>query len=1292
MKTKFSKRILSLFLAVLMISTAIPFVSLSANAADTASSTEKTHYLMSYFKDDTTNGQAVRFAVSENGKKFTPLNNNNQVINQTLGRLACRDPYLFYGQDGYYYIVATDMDCNISKGSTWGDWWNNTNSIIFWRSKDLVNWTDETVISIASMFSDNWVGRAWAPQVIWDANHTNGDGTTGAYMVYLGVAHDGIPDAATYNSKWHTDMTYIYTTDLLDISKYETPQALFSEPITVDGRHRIDGDIYYDGSQYIMYYSDYGDSGTLDETYTNKTYYATSANINGPYVSVLDDAHLVYSKRMEGFTTYTLSDGTLMAFGDCNNDSEPTTNLFKFKSGPMSKVESVTDLGNIDGKGSRVRHGSIISITQKEYDYLRINDFAFRMADSDTIWQNAGQAYSAYLTAKQYFDSYYYGENSAEMSDSTVSTNTTAVTRAQLDDKISALQSALNNMTAISPATVQQGPAGSAQGIGFSGDYKNGVRKDDAPNNYDPAYYYNNLLYSPLCSDYAALTSELQTANYLGKNAYVQLTIYHPETVVLFDSNLMTLPILMNSHSRREGNLLAGKHKVFSAFPSSSEIFFNEYWYGDQTDTAINFIYPLASQSNRPGFSSSKLSDGVARDRDKHYKYSNRLIVNQNIDFRGEYTYEITPNWTVFCGGNDHSKTNYLEGSATSSNHIYVIDYAGIAKDFSIKNLDSYDINSSNVSSLISYMDSNASKLDPSATSVSYSGGVSTAVSSYNTQAKSITSTVKNYSLVSSNAYDLLRTAIENSPLKVNDNCYANWQAYIDARKTAINAINTVASANTYATTYDSKTIENIANALNTARAALIPEGEHKYQYNTEANNLATFKCTVKPDAHSSVNNVDVQNYNTLAMIYDTLDTSVFTSKGLEAVEDAKADFDAMKTTVTANPQTLIDNCVSTLLNAINSNTTDTNIKNQYKVTFKVSLNGTETTVFENKLCDYGKVETLNASAYVGGATCTNWKIEAGGTTKNAAYESNQYSVLVQSDTVVTAYCTTNSDVVIITDQYGATLYSIPATAGQSITISGNTVTVNGVPYTVPNMPYLAITGFTVNGIKTNSATVASGTTTIKPISAYSTDALYTIKLDNSKVESGVKYDDRITVTSDVANAYALAIKVGTDYSIAAYGTTYEFYANRDMEFFTVTGSNGNYSINGSTVTDALMIHNLDYKLPFVYSAAACTDTTNKKFTTFSAYTTAIPDDVNVKVVEVGTLYTKDDSADLVIGSANVYASVNKYHIDFSNQYSLSIKNGVGNGVRTRAYVKYNYKLASGETIEAVSYGNICSL
>ena len=1290
MKTKFSKRILSLFLAVLMISTAIPFVSLSANAADTTSSTEKTHYLMSYFKDDTTNGQAVRFAVSEDGVNFTPLNNNNQVINQTLGRLACRDPYLFYGQDGYYYVVATDMDCNISKGSTWGDWWNNSNSIIFWRSKDLVNWTDETVISIASMFSDKWAGRAWAPQVIWDANHTNGDGTTGAYMVYLGVAHDGIPDSSTYDSKWHTDMTYIYTTDLLDISKYETPQALFSEPITVDGRHRIDGDIYYDGSQYIMYYSDYGDSGTLDETYTNKTYYATSANINGPYVSVLDDAHLVYSKRMEGFTTYTLSDGTLMAFGDCNTDPNPTTNLFKFTSGPMSTIEEVADLGNIDGQGSRVRHGSIISITQKEYDYLRINDFAFRMADSDTIWQNAGQAYSAYLTAKQYFDSYYYGEDSSEMSDSTVSTNTTAVTRAQLDEKISALQSALNNMTAISPTTVQQGPAGSAQGIGFSGDYKNGVRKDDAPDNYDPAYYYNNLLYSPLCSASTAYTGDIQLYYQWGAGyCYLQVNMYHPETVVLHNDDLMTLPVLMDSYSRRTLSL-NGEHKLFSAFPSSSGIFFNEYWYGDKTDTSLNFIWPLTSTTNRPGFSSTDLSDGVTKSRGNNYKYSNRLIVDNNLSFNSEYFYDITPQWTFYCGNGSDSKTNYKTGSATSSNHIYVIDYAGIAKDFSIKNLDSYDINSSNVSSLISYMDSNASQLDPSATSVSYSSGVSAAVSNYNTQAKSITSTVKNYSLVSSNAYDLLRTAIENSPLKVNDNCYANWQAYIDARKTAINAINTVASANTYATTYDSKTIESIANALNTARAALVPEGEHKYQYNTEAYNLATFKCTVKPDVHSSVNNVDVQNYNTLAMIYDTLDTAVFTESGITAVNNAKAVFDAMKTTVTSNPQNLIDNCVSTLLNAINSNTTDTNIKNQYKVTFKVSLNGTEKPVFTEELYDYGSVAALDASAYVGDATCTNWKIEAGGTTKNAAYESNQYSVLVQSDTVVTAYCTTNSDVVVITDQYGATLYSIPTTAGQLITISGNTVTVNGVSYTVPNMPYLAITGFTVNGIETDSAEVASGTTTIKPISAYSTDALYTIKLDNSIVERDVKYDDRITVTTDTADAYALAIKVGTDYSIAAYGTTYEFYANRDMEFFTVTGSNGNYSINGTTVNDALMIHNLDYKLPFVYSAAACTDTSTNKFTTFSAYTTAVPE--GVTVVEVGTLYTKDNSADLVIGSANVYASVNKYHIDFSNQYSLSIKNGVGNGVRTRAYVKYNYKLASGETIEAVPYGNICSL
>ncbi len=107
---KMSKRILSVFLSLVMLATALPLASFTVTAAG-----EK--YLFAYFTGNTQDGQKIRFAVSEDGLKYTALNNNGPIITptQTAANNSsgyARDPYIQLGQDGNYYIIATDMDAS----------------------------------------------------------------------------------------------------------------------------------------------------------------------------------------------------------------------------------------------------------------------------------------------------------------------------------------------------------------------------------------------------------------------------------------------------------------------------------------------------------------------------------------------------------------------------------------------------------------------------------------------------------------------------------------------------------------------------------------------------------------------------------------------------------------------------------------------------------------------------------------------------------------------------------------------------------------------------------------------------------------------------------------------------------------------------------------------------------------------------------------------------------------------------------------------------------------------------
>lgn len=295
---------------------------------------KKDAYLFAYFTGNSTTQQRIHFAVSKDGYHFTPLNNNEEIITQTKGTLNCRDPYIFKGQDGYYYMIATDMDCNTG-------WWGNSTSMVIWRSADLINWTDETIIDMAQI-TNTWIGRCWAPQVIWDENEQK-------YMVYLSLYTDGDDNG--------TEIYYSYTDDLLDQSHYSYPQLLYKP---TSGKDAIDADIIFDKKTgtYYLYYKD-EDNATIC--------YVTSKNLTGPYSDASNPTKVLTSDvALEGCNSYFLNGtDTLVMLADAYLNGYFVLNISKDFQNFSTLDNSETTINEC-----QPRHGSVISISDAEYDSL----------------------------------------------------------------------------------------------------------------------------------------------------------------------------------------------------------------------------------------------------------------------------------------------------------------------------------------------------------------------------------------------------------------------------------------------------------------------------------------------------------------------------------------------------------------------------------------------------------------------------------------------------------------------------------------------------------------------------------------------------------------------------------------------------------------------------------------------------------------------------------------------------------------------------------------------------------
>ena len=354
-----------------------------ALSAQAQKSTSFAGYLFAYFEGggDKNLQEHLRFAVSEDAQNWYALNDNRPVVgSDSISESGgIRDPHILRGEDGCYYIVATDM-CTAKTG------WNENPGIVLMKSKDLVNWT-HAKINLGKdwpAFSDAyWV---WAPQTIYDQKAKK-------YMIYFTLQRTG-------DNRQSLITYYAYANK--DFTAFESePQKLFAAKYG-----SIDNDIVCKNGTYHLFYK--GNTKDANEV-KNGIQQATSKRLLGTWKEDFKylDAYAGTKTHVEGSSVFPLHDGSgqwmLMydLYGSGRYEYQLSKDLIHFSDKPLSFRKDFFP-----------RHGSVISVTkdelermQQKWGYVLKHEFESTgnpiirdkhtadpsvMVEGDTLWLFAG--------------------------------------------------------------------------------------------------------------------------------------------------------------------------------------------------------------------------------------------------------------------------------------------------------------------------------------------------------------------------------------------------------------------------------------------------------------------------------------------------------------------------------------------------------------------------------------------------------------------------------------------------------------------------------------------------------------------------------------------------------------------------------------------------------------------------------------------------------------------------------------------------------------------------------------
>ncbi|GIJ99508.1 hypothetical protein Aspvir_001641 [Aspergillus viridinutans] len=300
----------------------------------------KVGYLDFYWK---TEDESVYLALSDNSNplNFTTINGGKPIVSPTLGTKAVRDVSIIEGvgrDKGKYYLIGTDLDIDTT---TW-DKATRTGSrgIFVWESKDLIHWTSERLVTV----EDATAGMVWAPDAIWDPK-------AGKYLVHWASKFYAANDPNHTGSATTTEIIrYAHTSDFKTFTKPQTYIDLKTISVIDLSILRVDDNTF------VRFYVSGAASGPVVQVTRNGLF----GNWVTPSGTIKDSTHFEgpypFWDNVQPGKAYLVCDKVGSVTGLSPWVSTDVT------SGTFTPV-SGSNLGQL-------RHGSVLSVTKKQYDAL----------------------------------------------------------------------------------------------------------------------------------------------------------------------------------------------------------------------------------------------------------------------------------------------------------------------------------------------------------------------------------------------------------------------------------------------------------------------------------------------------------------------------------------------------------------------------------------------------------------------------------------------------------------------------------------------------------------------------------------------------------------------------------------------------------------------------------------------------------------------------------------------------------------------------------------------------------
>ncbi|KOV61383.1 hydrolase [Streptomyces sp. NRRL WC-3618] len=303
-------------------------------------------YMFSYFTGEgTSDGEQLYAALSKGNDplKWRELNNGKPVLTSTLGEKGLRDPFIIRSPEGdKFYQIATDLRIYGN-----GDWdasqRTGSKSIMVWESTDLVHWTDQRLVKV----SPDSAGNTWAPEAFYDAK-------LGSYVVFWASK---LYDNADHSGDTYNRMMYATTRDFRTFS---APKVWIDRGYSV-----IDSTMIKDSDTYYRFSKD--ERNNTSSTPNSKFIFEEKSD------SILNPSYDFVAEGI-GKGAMSAAEGPLVF----KSNTEKKWYMFADEFGGRGYIPfESTDLAsgvwtpstNYD-LPSKPRHGTVLPVTQAEYDRL----------------------------------------------------------------------------------------------------------------------------------------------------------------------------------------------------------------------------------------------------------------------------------------------------------------------------------------------------------------------------------------------------------------------------------------------------------------------------------------------------------------------------------------------------------------------------------------------------------------------------------------------------------------------------------------------------------------------------------------------------------------------------------------------------------------------------------------------------------------------------------------------------------------------------------------------------------